>query len=130
MFRIESMNPAYPVRLSKNSACCSAAVFFRVLFARAIGDNEAKHREAMIFGYKEFQRAYRKDDLKLIEYFVNGERNTQLFNMADDPLEMDNLFDNMKFNLKYSEMKAEMIKQMKVMNDTNQIYKELITTQF
>ena len=46
----------------------------------------------MVYGYKEFQRAYRKDDYKLIEYFVNGERNTQLFNLADDPLEFNNLF--------------------------------------
>jgi len=91
-------------------------------FVQAIGDNEAKNRETMIYGYKEFQRAYRKGDFKLIEYFVNGERNTQLFNLNDDPIEFNNLFANEKFDLKYAELKVEMLEQMKVMNDTNQIY--------
>ena len=95
-------------------------------FAGAIVDKETKHRETMVYGYKEYQRAYRKGDFKLIEYFVNGERNTQLFNLKEDPIEFNNLFGDKKFDLKYAELKAEMIEQMKVMNDTNQIYKELI----
>ena len=94
-------------------------------FAPAIVDIEEKHRETMIYGYKEFQRAYRKDDYKLIEYFVNGERNTQLFNLADDSLEFNNLVDNEKFDLICSELKEEMIQQMKAMNDTNLFYKEM-----
>jgi arylsulfatase A-like enzyme len=99
-------------------------------FARAITDKETKHRETMVYGYKEYQRAYRKGDFKLIEYYVKGERNTQLFNLKDDPIEFNNLFGDEQFDLKYAEMKTEMLDKMKVMNDTNQIYKELITTQF
>lgn len=94
-------------------------------FARAIVDNETKHRETMIYGYKEFQRAYRKDDFKLIEYFVNGDRNTQLFNLEEDPYEMNNLIENKEYSDKYFKMKNGMIENMKALNDTAQIYYEL-----
>jgi arylsulfatase A-like enzyme len=97
-----------------------------VSFAQAILNNGIKHRKTMVYGYKEYQRAYRKGDYKLIEYFVNGERNTQLFNLSDDPLEFNNLVDNEKFDLIYSELKEEMIQQMEAMNDTNLFYKEVI----
>ena len=40
---------------------------------------------------------YRKDDFKLIEYLVNGERNTQLFNLKEDPIEFNNFFGDEKF---------------------------------
>ena len=36
----------------------------------------------------------RKDDWKLIEYCVNGERHTQLFDLKTDPLEMNNRADD------------------------------------
>ncbi len=91
-------------------------------FARAIVDNETKHRETMIYGYKEFQRAYRKDDFKLIEYFVNGDRNTQLFNLKNDPYEMNNLLEKKEYTDKYFQMKNGMIEKMKALNDTTQIY--------
>lgn len=97
-----------------------------ISFVRSIVDNETKHRETMVYGYKEFQRAYRKDDYKLIEYFVKGERNTQLFNLADDPLEFNNLFEKPGYSEKYIEMKEEMIREMRNLNDTNKIYKELL----
>ena len=95
-------------------------------FAGTIVDKETNHRKTMVYGYKEFQRAYRKNDFKLIEYLVDGERNTQLFNLNDDPIEFNNLFGDKNFDLKYAEMKTEMLQQMKVINDTNQIYKKLI----
>ena len=39
----------------------------------------------------------------MIEYLVNGERNTQLFNLADDPIEFNNLSGNEEFDLKLIE---------------------------
>ncbi len=98
-------------------------------FALTIIGNEAKHRETMIYGYKEFQRAYRNADLKLIEYFVNGDRNTQLFNLKNDPHEMNNLIEQEEYSDLYDEMKVEMMKKMKSMNDTNEMYKELMITE-
>ena len=39
-------------------------------FVATIIDSSHIHRKFMVYGYKEFQRAYRKGDFKLIEYFV------------------------------------------------------------
>ncbi len=95
-------------------------------FSQAIDDNSEIHREKMIYGYKEYQRAFRKGDFKLIEYLVNKERNTQLFNLKNDPLEMNNLIEKDGYSDKYIEMKEEMLNNMKVLNDTSRIYKGLI----
>lgn len=48
-------------------------------------------REAMHFAYAQYQRAVVQDGWKLIEYVVEGARHTQLFDLANDPLEMTNL---------------------------------------
>jgi arylsulfatase A-like enzyme len=41
--------------------------------------------------YRNVQRALRTDTHKLIEYNVNGQRTTQLFDVRRDPWEMRNL---------------------------------------
>ncbi|MFP4385149.1 MAG: sulfatase-like hydrolase/transferase [Spirochaetia bacterium] len=48
-------------------------------------------RDTMTFGYRKYQRALRQGPRKLIEYAVEGERYTQLFDVEKDPLEMENL---------------------------------------
>lgn len=48
-------------------------------------------RAVMVYGYQRWQRAVRSGNLKLIEYAVDGQRFTQLFDLESDPLEMDNL---------------------------------------
>lgn len=93
-------------------------------FAEAI-PKDVIHRETMVYGYKEYMRAYRKGDYKLIEYLVNGERNTQLFNLKNDPLEMQNLASNKEFESKFTELKSKMIEEMNVMNDTIEMYRKL-----
>jgi arylsulfatase A-like enzyme len=40
------------------------------------------------------QRAAREDRYKLIEYAVDGKRTTQLFDVLDDPWELNNLADD------------------------------------
>ncbi len=71
--------------------------------------------------YRQFQRAYRKGDYKLIEYvrspdakrdgieFVAGSRVTQLFNVKDDPWEVYDL----SFFPKYKVLLTEMRRQMR-----------------
>lgn len=55
-------------------------------------DKNAKIRDAVFLAYKTFQRAIRTDDnWKLIEYHVNGEHGIQLFDLNEDPFEMNNL---------------------------------------
>ncbi|HAA78428.1 TPA: hypothetical protein DCE37_25290 [Candidatus Latescibacteria bacterium] len=51
-------------------------------------------RETTIHAYKDFQRAARDREWKLVEYRVEGKQTTQLFNTASDPLETDNRADD------------------------------------
>jgi arylsulfatase A-like enzyme len=94
-------------------------------FTNAIADKENVHRENMVYGYKEFMRAYREGDFKVIEYLVNKERNSQLFNLKDDPHEKNNLAARKNYATKFSELRNKMIEQMKALNDTNEIFNEL-----
>jgi arylsulfatase A-like enzyme len=48
-------------------------------------------RDALYFAYKNCQRALRKGRWKLILYNVKGEKRVQLFDLDDDPWEMNNL---------------------------------------
>ncbi len=48
-------------------------------------------RDTMFFAYKEYQRCVRDGRYKLIEYVVEGERTTQLFDIQEDPWELHNL---------------------------------------
>ncbi|HUT28820.1 MAG TPA: sulfatase-like hydrolase/transferase [Sedimentisphaerales bacterium] len=45
----------------------------------------------LFFAYKDIQRAIRDDRYKLIEYSVEGNRTTQLFDLNTDPAELNNL---------------------------------------
>ncbi len=49
-------------------------------------------RDALYFAYAEFQRAVKHGDFKLVEYVIEGRRHaTQLFNLAEDSWELNNL---------------------------------------
>jgi arylsulfatase A-like enzyme len=51
-------------------------------------------RNSIFAAYKDYQRMVRRGDWKLIKYNVNGEQHTQLFHLAKDPWEMNNLAKN------------------------------------
>jgi len=53
-----------------------------------------KLRDTLFFAYKDFQRAVRDSRYKLIEYFVNGRRTIQLFDLRSDRWEISNLADS------------------------------------
>jgi arylsulfatase A-like enzyme len=53
---------------------------------------ETDHLRPYIFtAYRDCQRMVRNDRWKLIEYFVNGQRHTQLFDLSTDPDEINDL---------------------------------------
>ena len=56
-----------------------------------IADAETEHREELYFAFMTWQRAIQDERYKLIEYCVDGERHTQLFDLQEDPHEMNNL---------------------------------------
>lgn len=51
----------------------------------------AAHRTGVQALYRDFQRSAKDARWKLIEYTVNGQRHTQLFDLANDPWERENL---------------------------------------
>ncbi len=53
-----------------------------------------KEREALYVAYKNYQRAVRTKRWKLVLYNVHGEKHTQLFDLTNDPWEIDNLADS------------------------------------
>ena len=57
----------------------------------AIRNQTRKEREALYFSYRHFQRALRTRRWKLILYNVHGEKNSQLFDLENDPWETINL---------------------------------------
>lgn len=79
-----------------------------------IRGEKADVRDATLHAYREFQRAVRTHDAKLIEYLVNGKRTTQLFDLKNDPWEMKNLADD--------QAHAGLLKSMR--ERLEQLYKE------
>ena len=59
--------------------------------APIISGQRTQLRDSLFFAYRDCQRAVRDDRYKLIEYYVDGTRTTQLFDVAEDPWEMINL---------------------------------------
>jgi len=57
----------------------------------AMRDPEEKIRDTLHYAYRHLHRGVRDRRYKLIEYVVEGERTTQLFDLENDPHEMANL---------------------------------------
>ncbi|TSE10774.1 sulfatase-like hydrolase/transferase [Aquimarina algiphila] len=86
-----------------------------------IKQETTEHRKTTYHAYKQFQRAYRKGEYKLIEYvrakdfnkrkgeFESGSRVTQLFNVKKDPWETIDL----SFQPKHKELLNQMKREMK-----------------
>jgi arylsulfatase A-like enzyme len=56
-----------------------------------VADPNTPGRPEVFFAYENFQRALLSDRYKLIEYLVDGTRTTQLFDLRNDPWEMNDL---------------------------------------
>ncbi len=89
--------------------------------APLLDHKKGMHRDYTYHAYRQFQRAYRKGDYKLIEYvrakdhdrvrgeFEVGSRVTQLFNFKEDPWETIDL----SFQPEYRELLEQMKNEMK-----------------
>lgn len=60
----------------------------------AMNDADNRVRDTIFSAYRQYQRMVKDDRFKLIEYVVDGRRMTQLFDLQNDPLELDNLADD------------------------------------
>lgn len=68
-------------------------------------DRESKIRSQLFFAYRNFQRGIRtENNWKLIKYQVNNIETTQLFNLNEDPWEMNSLADSQEYAGKLQEL--------------------------
>ncbi len=87
-------------------------------FWKCIEEGQQTHRKQLYFAYRHLHRALRKDEFKLIEYNINGKRHTQLFNLKDDPFEMDNLAKKDNYSEKIMELRQILKAENQQYNDT------------
>ena len=77
------------------------------------------HRDFLYFAFMSWQRAIRDKQFKLIEYCVNGNRHTQLFDLSTDPDEMKNLAGNPEYEAKLNGMRSLLESERVKQNDGN-----------
>ncbi|MCB9159406.1 MAG: sulfatase-like hydrolase/transferase [Caldilineaceae bacterium] len=68
-------------------------------------------RDQLVFAYRDVQRAIQDDRFKLIEYCVDGVRTTQLFDLARDPWELENLADDPTHAARVDALRTELRRQ-------------------
>lgn len=79
-------------------------------------------RDALYYSYTELHRGVTVGDMKLIEYNVAGERHTQLFNLKEDPMEMNNLAEIGRYKGDLKRLRAKMLEQRDVVGDKGKFW--------
>lgn len=103
----------YPTLCALTGATIPATVEGQVL---AVNNNiKAQPRKGMFFAYKNFQRAARQGDYKIIKYNVGNDVRTQLFNLKEDPFENNDLSENEVYEEQLAIM-TRVLKQQMVEN--------------
>ena len=75
---------------------------------KAMRDPSEKVRKRLFFGYTEHQRAIKDGQYKLIESHADEQRNSQLFDLVNDPWEMTNLIQNPAHQDRVDQMRHEL----------------------
>ena len=81
-------------------------------------DPSTTRRETLLFAYRGFQRAVQDGRYKLIEYVVNGQRTTQLFDLGADPWELHSLAEEPACQAKVRELREELRRWQTEMGDS------------
>lgn len=74
-------------------------------------------RDSLFFAYRDFQRAVRTEEWKLIRYRAGGVENTQLFHIRSDPWERHNLAASARHAGRLKQMNALLQDWMKRVDD-------------
>ncbi len=82
---------------------------------------DACPRNTLLFAYTQFQRAVQDDGFKLIEYVVDGQRTTQLYDLEADPWEMHNLAGQPRYAGRLAALRRELLRWRDELDD-NQPY--------
>ncbi len=94
----------------------------------SIKDPAIHIRDRVHLGYKGYQRGVRDYRFKLIEYAVDGKRNTQLFDIQADPHEMTNLADDPQMGSTLEELRGRLREWETVLGDTQEMGEEFWKT--
>jgi arylsulfatase A-like enzyme len=81
-----------------------------VSLCEALRDRHGGSRRSLFFAYEQFQRSVRDERFKLIEYAVRGKRTTQLFDLHNDPREMENLAGRSAAATTLERLRGELVK--------------------
>lgn len=108
----------FPTLCERAGLKTPAAVEFQSLNG-VIGNPAAKHRDHLYFAFMAWQRAIRDRQYKLIEYCVAGARHTQLFDLAGDPQEMNNLAGDPAHEKQLAALRALLQTERVRLNDGN-----------
>lgn len=92
-------------------------------FLPALKDPEKPGHDTMYFGFRDLHRAVSDGQFKLIEYNVNGERHTQLFDLKSDPWEMHNLAEDPAHADKLKELREKLKAYHKSSGDKSPFWK-------
>lgn len=65
-------------------------------------------RDYLYFGYRDFQRGISDGEWKLIQYHVKGEKRSQLFNIMEDPWEVNDLGMEKRYGKKIKQLEEKM----------------------
>lgn len=77
--------------------------------ASALKDPSERLRDSTFHAYRHFQRAVRTREWKLIRYQVDGKETTQLFHLAKDPWERNNLAGDPANHARIRELSAKLM---------------------
>jgi arylsulfatase A-like enzyme len=83
----------------------------------ALREPNAAIRDTLTFAYRGVQRAARDARFKLIEYVVDGQRTTQLFDLRADPWETNSLTDSSLYAGHLTRMRVELERSRDALDD-------------
>ncbi|WKN45002.1 sulfatase-like hydrolase/transferase [Tunicatimonas pelagia] len=87
-------------------------------FAVVLRPKESGGRSSSVHAYKNFQRALRTDQYKLIGYNVGGQTHWQLFDRWQDPYETDNLAERSAYASQVQQLRQQLQSQLRSMGDS------------
>ena len=108
----------YPTLCERAGLKTPDTVEFKSLNA-VINNKTTAHRDHLYFAFMNWQRGIQNNKYKLIEYCVKGKRYTQLFNLQEDPEEIQNLAGNPEHTKRIEKLRAILEKDRIRLNDGN-----------